>query len=137
MGTADQIGEDKKRMAGPDSTVLEFIGVRTQTILFRAFGDTDNQAQDIVESLRQGMRAPTKRWVLRDQNLVVNSIQGSIDQSEGLGAKWENRAQLDIEFRYTIRYTDEPGVIEVVPFDGTFEDNQGNTRTSTVTHDRS
>jgi len=86
------------------------------TVSIQVFG-TD--ALEIVEELRDQMEAPSAQLLMHDQGLMfVQVVAGVNDAAAVIGAGWEARAQMDVEFRTLREFVDDVGLIETVELSG-------------------
>lgn len=118
------VGVDEGRMRDKGDPlgdeIMEFKGQRETTIRFKAFADTDGEADAMIEKIRRAIHRPSLRYDLGFLSFVREA--GALNSSATVGGIWEGRSQLDLTFAFTAFYTDEPGIIEKVTFEGTVAD---------------
>lgn len=95
-----------------NSGIMLIKGTREGTILVNFFGENAREyADDLVNTIRK----TTSHYLMRRLGLVISNT-GTVNDMTGLrdDNRYEQMANVDLSFRYTIRYTDDVGLIEKV-----------------------
>ncbi|SEQ64482.1 hypothetical protein SAMN05216522_10513 [Rosenbergiella nectarea] len=121
------IGSDEYGLVD-GSGLMPIVGVREGTILINFFGiGAREQADNLVNSIRK----VSSHDLMRKLNLILFAA-GSVTDLTALrdSANFEEMANIDVNFRYAAKYSDNVGVIETVDATGEI---QGQTIHKTIT----
>lgn len=94
--------------------VMEHKGERIATLTITLYGETSDEAVDVIRSKLMDYHQPT----LFNAGVSYQRELGSIDSTAFMSTRHDKRAQLTLQFSYGVSYQTSPGVIETVTFDG-------------------
>lgn len=92
--------------------IMPLYGVREGTVMINIYG---GQAREHCDNLVNSVKKVTSRYLMRREKFVI-SDNSQVNDMTGLrdSMNFEPMANVDFNFRYTSKYTDDVGLIEKV-----------------------
>lgn len=111
--------------------IAEIVTDRMVMASIQSFGEN---AVEIMDALRLSLeKGSVHEGFRRDMLPFIRVVNGFEDVADVVGTEYEDRAQMDAEFRCAGVIEDDIGVIEHVEIEGTFDDARGPDNELTVT----
>lgn len=106
---------------GADGSDVVMGGQRSMSVSFHAYGNTRDQAYELMSLWQASLDLKTVQARLREGGIAVWLIQTLADASELLNTGWEGRAQMDVQFGMASNLGEDPGTIEVAEIEGSVD----------------
>lgn len=111
--------------------IAEIVNDRAVTVTINSYGPG---ADTIIDNLRRSLERVRVQESFRAKNLVyIQVLSGFTDTTEVVSSEFEERSNLDVQFRTASIVQDDLGLIEKVEVTGTFKDSGSDNDTVTFT----
>lgn len=99
-------------------------GQRSMNVSFHAYGNTRDQAYELMSLWQASLDLRTVQQRLRSSGIAVWLIQTLAEASELLNTGWEGRAVMDVQFGMASNLGEDPGSIDEVEIEGSIDTDQ-------------